>query len=236
MSCEESGWPQALSLAAAYRIELACERFEAEWRSGVRPELAAFLAEFEESPRTMLVRELVAIDLHWRRRAGEQPVIQDYRESLPDDAGAVRTAFEEHTSVMTPFSPANPATDTEASVRDTGGIEKVRPGYEILGQLGRGGMGVVYKAHDRGLSRIVALKMILSGAHAGSAERERFRWEAEAVARLQHPNIVQIYEVGEHEDVPYFALEFCGGGTLAGRLAGAPMSPREAARSAEILA
>ena len=86
------------------------------------------------------------------------------------------------------------------------------------------------------LSRIVALKMILAGAHAGAAERARFRWEAEAVARLQHPNIVQIHEVGEHDGLAYFSLEYCDGGTLADRLAGAPMSPAEAARTAEVLA
>src|SRR5262249_27417489 len=88
------------------------------------------------------------------------------------------------------------------------------PGYKILGELGRGGMGVVYKARQLRLNRIVALKMILTGGHAAPAELERFRIEAEAVAQLQHPNIVQIHEIADHNGLPYFSLEFCPQGSL----------------------
>jgi serine/threonine-protein kinase len=97
-------------------------------------------------------------------------------------------------------------------------------------------MGVVYRARHVKLGRLVALKMILAGGHAGTRARARFRTEAEVVARLQHPNVVQIYDVGEHEGLPYLALEFCPGGSLASRLAGSPLPPREAAALAETLA
>ena len=79
-------------------------------------------------------------------------------------------------------------------------------GYEIVAELGGGGMGVVYQARQIALDRVVALKMILAGSHAGTEERRRFRAEAEAVARLQHPNIVQVHEVGEAGGLPYFSL------------------------------
>jgi serine/threonine-protein kinase len=110
------------------------------------------------------------------------------------------------------------------------------PGYEILGELGRGGMGVVYKARHLKLNRVVALKMVLAGGHAGPEELARFRTEAEVVARLQHPGVVQVYEVGEHGGCPYVALEFCPGGSLAGRLAGSPLPPRDAALLVEQVA
>jgi serine/threonine-protein kinase len=109
-------------------------------------------------------------------------------------------------------------------------------GYEVLSVLGRGAMGVVYKARQRGLKRVVALKMILSGGHASEREMVRFRTEAEAVAQLQHPNIVQIYEVGEENGLPFFSLEFVEGDSLAGKINGTPQPPKEAARISHLLA
>jgi serine/threonine protein kinase len=110
------------------------------------------------------------------------------------------------------------------------------PGYEILGELGRGGMGVVYQARQLGLDRTVALKMVLTGIHAGPKDLARFRAEAAMIARLQHPNIVQIYDVGEAAGRPYFVLEFVAGGSLAQHLQGTPQPPRPAAQLVETLA
>jgi serine/threonine protein kinase len=110
------------------------------------------------------------------------------------------------------------------------------PGYAIEGMLGRGGMGVVYRARQLALNRPVALKMILAGAHAEPEDLVRFLGEAEAAARLQHPNIVQVYEVGRWNGSPYFTAELVEGGTLAQQLAGKPQPAHRAAELVEVLA
>jgi serine/threonine-protein kinase len=110
------------------------------------------------------------------------------------------------------------------------------PGYEGEAVLGQGGMGVVYKARHLRLNRAVALKMLLAGPYAGPDERCRFVREAEAVASLRHPNIVQVYDSGELDGRPYFVMEFVEGGSLARRLAGQALPPRDAARLVGALA
>jgi formylglycine-generating enzyme required for sulfatase activity len=110
------------------------------------------------------------------------------------------------------------------------------PGYELLQELGRGGMGIVYKALHLRLKRIVALKMILAGDFAAADARQRFQREAEAVARLHHPNVVQLYEIGEAGGKAFFSLEFVDGASLADRLRGRPFPPRQAAHLILMLA
>jgi serine/threonine-protein kinase len=142
-------------------------------------------------------------------------------------------------------TPVSPTTDlpTAAWPPPAAGIPSAAPptapappGYELLQVLGRGGVGVVYKARQAGLNRLVALKMLLAGAHADPGQIGRFRREAEAVARIRHPHIVAVYDFGELDSCPYFSLEYLPGGNLAGRLTAGPLPPREAAALVEPLA
>ncbi|MFO0880133.1 MAG: protein kinase [Gemmataceae bacterium] len=118
----------------------------------------------------------------------------------------------------------------------TAGASVAPPGYEILGELGRGGMGVVYRARQVALDRPCALKMILAGGHAGEDERGRFLAEAEAIAKVRHPGIVQVFDFGTHEGLPFFSLELCEGGSLAEKLREHPLPPREATQVLEAIA
>jgi hypothetical protein len=148
------------------------------------------------------------------------PTVTDPTATLPPDADA----GPDPTLTFGPARPAAPA-----------GPPAV-PGFEIEREIGRGGMGVVYLARQTGLNRPTALKMVLAGGHAGADERRRFLLEAEAVAAVRHPGVVQVYAVGTAGDQPYLALEFCPGGSLSGRLAGTPLPPRAAAELVERVA
>ncbi|MFM7149120.1 MAG: serine/threonine-protein kinase, partial [Gemmataceae bacterium] len=139
-----------------------------------------------------------------------------------------------------PQSP--PASSTWTDGRETSSSSDLAlptsnpPGYEILETLGKGGMGIVYLARQVKLNRIVALKMILTGFHQFRELRERFLIEAESIARINHPGIVQVYEFGMVGEVPFFSLEFCPGGNLAKRLTGTPLPAREVAQMVEKMA
>jgi WD40 repeat protein len=169
------------------------------------------------------------------RRQGWQPSPEELCADCPDLLSEVRRRLR---------AQAPAVLSADATFRMLPGPPVPRPatalpavaGYEVLGVLGRGGMGVVYKARQLSLDRLVALKMVLGGVYAGAEQSTRFRREAEAVARLRHPNIVRIHEVGEQDGHPFLALEYIEGGSLAQKLAGAPPAPRQAARLVELLA
>jgi serine/threonine protein kinase len=133
-------------------------------------------------------------------------------------------------------SPEDPALAPATSDDPAATVPPQIPGHTILNVLGRGGMGVVYKARDLRRKRLVALKMILVGGHAGEQELARFRTEAQAIARLEHPNIVQLYEMGESQGRPFFSLELLEAGSLADQLDGTPWPARKAARLVRTLA
>jgi len=108
--------------------------------------------------------------------------------------------------------------------------------YELIEEVARGGMGVVFRARQRSLGRIVAVKLLLGGGFAGESARSRFRTEASAAARLQHPNIVAIHDIGEHDGQLYFSMDLVEGGTLADRVRNGPLTAREVARIGGLIA
>jgi serine/threonine protein kinase/WD40 repeat protein len=219
----------ALPLSGMRRIDAVCLCFEKAWKAGTeggkRPRIEDFLGNTPEPERSILGRELIALEIDYRRRVGEQPQAEEYRARFP----FLDLAQDgESSDAQVPTIP-------QATPRP-GWNPPVIPGYEILNELGRGGMGIVYQAWQTGLHRLVALKMVLAGAHAGPEELARFQTEAEAVARLQHPHIVQIYEIGQLELHPYMALEYVDGGNLAQKLQGTPQPVRQAAQWVALLA
>jgi len=213
------------------------------------------VTQTESSPGREGVLDLIHSELRMRREDGESPTLEEYGARFPAYAEELGRLFAvdslvRTTSDVSEIAIAAPNTTVDfppedATLPGSQGPSRRRvgdrfstdlPGYEILEVLGRGGMGIVYKARQHGLNRLVAVKMILSGGHAGEEELARFHTEGEAVARLQHPHIVQIYEVGNHNDLPYFSLEYCAGGSLAKKIDGTPRTPDEAARLVETLA
>jgi serine/threonine protein kinase len=226
-----SGWP--VPPEQARQLDQACTAFETAWRAGQRPRIEDYLGDLAEPARGALLRKLLRLEMAHRREAGEQPALTDYRDRFPDLRDWLAAQLEQTASGDTGTPDTLPPFEPPVGPAATG---PVVPGYEILSELGRGGMGVVYEARQNSPSRSVALKMILAGAYASADQLRRFRRETEVLARLQHPNIVAIYAVEEHGQVPYFAMEFCADGSLKKRLRRRALPPDEAARLVETLA
>jgi serine/threonine-protein kinase len=164
--------------------------------------------------------------------SGSSPeeVCGDCPELLPEVRWRWRQmrAVEAELDALFPTSGPHPDAAIPAPWHAGGDLPRI-PGYDVQASLGRGGMGIVYKARHLRLNRLVALKMLITGAYAGPQERARFQREAEAVASLRHANIVSVYDVGEHEGWPYFTMELVEGGSLAQALASTPLPARRAA-------
>lgn len=199
-------------------IESLCDRFEAAWKSGDRPQVEAYLANADVSLRAKLLRELVTLDWEYRIRSGEPPKADHYAP-LFSTRPVLLESIEREISA-TNWKPDRP--------------ERLAQ-YRIIRELGRGGMGVVYEAEHESLGRRVAIKILRAISLTDATARERFRREAQLTARLQHPNIVQIFEVGDHQGQPFLALEYVDGPSLSDRLRQSPQPPREAAALIETL-
>jgi WD40 repeat protein/tRNA A-37 threonylcarbamoyl transferase component Bud32 len=218
-----------------YAIDELCTRFEDAWQSGQAPRLETFLEGTSATGRAALLGELLAIELEYRRKLGERPGVEEYARRFTGYGPIVRQVFVESPETT-------PADDgrTESSTRDrrVGGDDGLPhvPGYEVVARIGQGGMGVVYKARDAKLKRLVALKMVLAADFARPVQMTRFLIEGEMLARLHHPNIVQVHEVGQYENKPFLVLEYVEGGTLAEALVERMAAPREAAELVERLA
>ncbi len=237
-----------LDLDLARRIDLLCRRFEADWRKGYEAAVQSYLDEVPEQGRAALQTELEALlrDLRAAETAGpdvdggggsqpatvaEAPTIPPRGPGVVPGPGgattsvhdeATRPPHEDATVDLTPAPSTASATRTPAHIRYFGD-------YEILRELARGGMGVVFQARQLSLNRPVALKMILAGQLADDREVRRFYTEAEAAGNLDHPGIVPIFEVGQHEGQHFFSMGFVEGQSLSQRLAQGPLPPREAA-------
>jgi serine/threonine-protein kinase len=210
------------------------------WRRGEQARVETYLAQ-QPSLRSEsdAVLDLIYNEIVLREEAGEVPQLGEYLDRFPQFAAELRLQFEVEEAIRLgrlDESDDDPTLAVRNLADRASHARPVVPGYEVLEELGRGGMGVVYRARQVRLNRIVALKTILAGDHATPEAAVRFLAEAEAVARLQHPNIVQIFAFGEHEGRPYFEMEYVPGGNLAARMNGKEWVPKDAARLVETLA
>jgi tRNA A-37 threonylcarbamoyl transferase component Bud32 len=234
---------------AAELAEVLCADMVGRWGRGERVPAETYLALHPSlQGDAEQAFELVYTEFALREQAGESPTLNEYLWRFPRFAQRLRRQFGLHRQLL-PDHPALGGEEGTGQDSTPHGIQEPKaaanpasaapvlvPGYEVLGELGRGGMGVVYEARQTSLNRVVALKVFRDSALAGPEEVRRFHREAEVAAELLHPHVVQIYEVGRTEGYSYLALECLSGGTLARRLAGNPQEPRAAAAVVDTLA
>lgn len=214
------------SLVSTRRIDAICGRFEAAWQSGDRPAIEAILADAEPEERSQLLGELVAMEFELRLTEGQPAQVDDYLSRFPGDKDTVLAALA-------------PLTDSAATDRGQVSEEQHEawPSAEryLLGeQLGRGGMGVVVSARDRQLDRELAVKILAEPLQTRRKARERFLREARICARLQHPGIIPIHEMGWLDERPYFSMKLVRGQSLAELLDARPDPNHDLPRWLEI--
>jgi hypothetical protein len=212
-------------VAAVLRVDQR-QRWQAGERVPAEDYLRRYLAVAADPDSAL---DLIYAEFLLRVGLGERPAVEEYLGRFPDHADTLREQIALHRALATDpggGSAASSLAGAETLAPTSAGSGAPGwpqvPGYEILEELGRGGMGVVYKARQVELDRVVALKMILAGRLASAADVQRFRTEAEAAARLDHPNIVPIHEIGDHDGQPYFSLKYVEGISLAQALSSQP--------------
>jgi serine/threonine protein kinase len=220
-------------------LELVLKHQVQSWRRGKRAWVEEYLTEQPPLRTNQSVLDLICNEVLLREEIGEAPRLDEYLQRFPELASEIRLQFEVEEAIR--LRATSVAEDAD-ELADPGprfrafAVRPAIPGYEIQEELGRGGMGIVYKARQIRLNRIVALKTILAGDLANPEDSQRFVAEAEAIARLDHPHIVQIHAFAEHDGRPYFEMEFLPGGSLADRLHGDLWPVSDAAKLVETLA